>query len=141
MRPVQPIADLEQALQRIAHLEQQLAWYQHQFHGRSSERNPREVCADQAHLFNEPEMLAVDGLEPSVTIPEHRRKRSTSKAISKELPRVAISHDIPESEKVCPHDGTALERMAPEESEQLDIIPGKVRVLLHQRHKYVCPCC
>lgn len=31
--------------------------------------------------------------------------------------------------------------MEPESSEQLDIVPGKVRVLVHQRHKYVCPCC
>ncbi len=139
---MEPRSDpLQQALQRIAHLEQQLAWYQHQFHGRSSERNPREVSIDQGRLFNEPEVLGALDAEPTATIPEHQRRKPGSKAISKDLPRMAVEHDIPEAEKVCPFDGTALERMTPETSEQLDIIPGKVRVLVHQRHKYVCPCC
>lgn len=132
---------LEQAHARITHLEQQLAWYQNQFHGRSSEKQPRDISPDQARLFNEPEDGAVEEVKPPAIIQQHQRGKPGAKAISKDIPRIVISHDIPDAEKVCPHDGTALERMEPESSEQLDIVPGKVRVLVHQRHKYVCPCC
>ncbi len=132
---------LPEAHARITQLEQQLAWYQHQFHGRSSEKQPRESSPDQARLFDEAEEHAVEEVQPAALIRQHRRGKPGSKAISKDLPRVIVPYDIPEAEKVCPHDGTALERMEPESSEQLDIVPGKVRVLVHQRYKYVCPCC
>src|ERR1019366_7236164 len=49
--------------------------------------------------------------------------------------------DIPESEKVCPHDGTPLERIGEETSEQYDYTPPQLKVLRHERPKYSCPCC
>ena len=52
-----------------------------------------------------------------------------------------VIHDLPESEKVCERDGTALERIGEETSEQLDYQPAKVRVIRHVRPKYACPCC
>ena len=52
-----------------------------------------------------------------------------------------ITHDLPESEKVCPHDGTPLKHIDSEIHEQLDIIPAQVQVLRHIRHTYACPCC
>jgi transposase len=57
------------------------------------------------------------------------------------IERVEVLHDLPEAEKICPHDGTALERIGEEVSEQLDVIPAKVQVLRHIRPKYACPCC
>jgi len=52
-----------------------------------------------------------------------------------------VRHELPESERVCPHDGAALTEIGVEASEQLDIIPQQVRVIRHERVKYACPCC
>jgi transposase len=52
-----------------------------------------------------------------------------------------VNHDLPDEQKRCPHDGTPLEVIGAERSEQLDIVPAKVQVLAHIRRKYACPCC
>ena len=113
--------------------------------GASSER-----AADaQLGLFNEAEQdaqAADDDEDPPVEpeileVPAHTRKRPTRKPLSAELPRVNVVHDLAEAEKVCPHDGAALELIGTVDSEQLDIVPATVRVLRHERRKYACPCC
>ena len=57
------------------------------------------------------------------------------------LERVDIEHELAESERTCPHHGVELERFGEAVSEQLDIVPAKVRVLRHIRGKYRCPSC
>jgi transposase len=54
---------------------------------------------------------------------------------------VEILHDLTDEEKVCSEDGTALERIGEEVSEQLEFIPARFRVLRHVRPKYACPTC
>ncbi|VAW74737.1 Mobile element protein [hydrothermal vent metagenome] len=49
-------------------------------------------------------------------------------------------HEIPEAERVCPHDGNALNEMNEVVSEQLDIIPAKIQVIRHIRKQYFCSC-
>jgi len=49
--------------------------------------------------------------------------------------------ELPESERICPHDGSVLQEIGVEASEQLDIIAQQVRVIRHERVKYACPCC
>ena len=46
-----------------------------------------------------------------------------------------------DGEKVCAADGTPLERIGEEISEQLDFKPAQVRVICNIRPKYACPCC
>ena len=71
------------------------------------------------------------------------RLRLTQPQVSKHLgvPREVVRHELPESERVCPHDGAVLREIGVEASEQLDIIPQQVRVIRHERVKYACPCC
>jgi transposase len=71
----------------------------------------------------------------------HKRKKPGRKPLDPALPRVVVRHELPESERVCPHDGKALVEIGTEISEQLDIIPQQIRVIQHQRIKYACPCC
>lgn len=52
-----------------------------------------------------------------------------------------VAHDPPADEKICADDGTALERICEEISEQLDFKPAQVRVIRNIRPKYACPCC
>ena len=125
-------------------LEQENRWLKSQLFGRSSEKTPIEDRApDQQWLFNEAEALTAVAASASETIaiPAHDRKKRGRKPLAASLPRIEILHDLPQDQKVCPHDGTALQRIGEETSEQLDYIPAVVRVLKHIRPKYACPCC
>ncbi len=62
-------------------------------------------------------------------------------SIPDNLPREEFVHDIPDSEKICPHDGTALNVIGSEDHEQLGIVPATIKVIRHKRLKYACPCC
>ena len=76
-----------------------------------------------------------------VDVPGHKRTKRGRKPLDPALPREVIRHELPEGERVCPHDGAALREIGVESSEQLDIIPQQVRVIRHERVKYACPCC
>ena len=130
--------------ERVQLLEEENRWLKAQLFGRASERTPREErSAEQGWLFNEAEALAqaAAAAPPSVTIPTHERRPRGRKPLSAEFPRVEVVHDLPEAEKVCPLDGTPLERIGEERSEQLDFKPAQVRVIRNVRPKYACPCC
>jgi transposase len=128
---------------RIRILEEQLQLARVQKFGPSAER----FSPDQMALaLNEAESLTagipVTAEPASVTVPEHTRKvRGHRKALSADLPRVEVTHDLPDSEKVCAHDGATLTVIGQDTSEQLDYVPATVRVLKHVRLKYGCPCC
>ena len=103
-------------------------------------------------FFNEAEALAVaaqatlaleDGAagDDALDVAGHKRLKRGRKPLDADLPRHVVRHELPESERVCPHDGSALQEIGVEASEQLDIIPQQVRVIRHERVKYACPCC
>jgi len=96
-------------------------------------------------LFNEAEALAptlpAAAAEPKVTVPEHTRAKRGRKPLDAALPREVIRHELPEGERLCPHDGATLTEIGVEASEQLDIIPAQVKVIRRERVKYACPCC
>ncbi len=128
--------------QQVALLQEQLAWMKRRMFGRSSEKSSAEdISPDQGWLFNEAEVLSTLPAPETLTIAAHERKRGGRKKLAADLPRVEVIHDLPESEKTCERDGTALERIGEETSEQLDYQPAKVRVIRHVRPKYACPCC
>ena len=130
--------------ERIKLLEEENRWLKAQLFGRSSEKTPvAEVSPDQRWLFNEAEALAQasQSAPEKILIPAHERKKRGRKPLSPDLPRIEVIHDLADHEKVCAKDGTALERIGEEISEQLDYKPAQVRVLRHVRPKYGCPCC
>jgi transposase len=71
----------------------------------------------------------------------HKRARRGRKPLDPALPREVVRHELPEGERMCPHDGATLREIGVLASEQLDIIPQQVRVIRHERVKYACPCC
>jgi transposase len=113
----------------------------HQRFGRTSER----VVAEQRGLFNEAEQLVDTALpdedEAEVSVPAHTRRKRGRKPLPDWIPREEILHDLAEEEKVCAHDGTALQEIGREVCEQLEVIPAVFRVLRHVRPKYACPKC
>lgn len=135
---------LEKHHQRIQQLEEMLRSLTHRQYGTSSEKNSL-----QQSLFNEAEaeLEPQDAGTPetseadTITVPSHQRKKTKRVSIPDWIEREEIIHDLPESEKVCPHDGTALQCIGQETHEQLDIIPAQIKALRHIRKKYACPCC
>lgn len=129
---------------RVELLEEENRWLKAQLFARSTEQSPvEERNPEQAWLFNEAEALAkaAERAPVSVTIPAHERGRGGRKKLSAALPRVDVIHDLAADQKVCAADGTALERIGEEISEQLDFKPAQVRVIRNIRPKYACPCC
>ena len=126
---------------------EQIRLFQHQRYGASSEK----FHPDQQDMFNEAEAACDETADDEVLQPTEEAvdtteasqpSRSTRgrKALPKELPRVDIVHELPETERHCP-EGHELKVIGEEVSEQLDIIPAKIQVLRHIKKKYACPCC
>lgn len=88
-----------------------------------------------------PSSLPAQEEEVGVDVAGHTRKKRGRKPLDPALPREVMRHELPESERICPHDGSVLVEIGADISEQLDIIPQQVRVIQHHRVKYVCPCC
>ena len=130
---------IQQRDARIEQLQEQVRLLLARRFGASSEKLPE----GQLGLFNEAE--AETGEEPEADagteVAAHRRARAKRAPLPDTLERVDIEHELAESERTCPHHGVELERFAEVVSEQLDIVPAKVRVLRHIRGKYRCPSC
>lgn len=155
------LARVLNAEEQLTHLQQQNAalatkiellneenrWLKAQLFGRSSEqRASDEISPDQARLlFDEAEAIAHTPAAHSapevLMIPAPVRRKPGRKALPKELPRIEVIHDLPEGDKRCAHDGSALEVIGNEQAEQLDYVPAKLQVIRHVRLKYGCPCC
>jgi transposase len=128
-------------------LKEQLNKFKRQLFAASSEVSGQH---QKDMFFNEAEGLgaqaqpaaeeAPPGDEP-IDVPGHKRAKRGRKPLDPALPREVVRYELPESERVCPHDGAALREIGVEASEQLDIIPQQVRVIRHERVKYACPCC
>jgi transposase len=97
-------------------------------------------------FFNEAEASVSDAtayspVSPVVQVPAQARAKRGRKPLDPHLPREVIRHELPESERICARDGAPLREIGVEVTEQLDIVPVKVRVIRHERVKYACPCC
>lgn len=74
-------------------------------------------------------------------VPAHTRRKPGRRPLPAHLSRVEIVHELEEADRVCPADGQALKEIGEEVSEQLDIVPAKIRVIRRVRKKYACPAC
>ena len=126
-------------------LVEQVRLLRHKSFGRLSEG----LSPDQlAMLFNEAE--AASSAANTDTAVDHcvammdtvaRRKPGGRRVLPPALPRVIVTHDLTDAEKVCPKDGSALHRIGEVVTEQLDIVPMRIQVIGHVRHSYGCRCC
>ena len=141
----------EHLTERLMLLEEEVRWYKEQFFGRSSQKSPADMAAEQKLLFNEAEVLAAieaaDAAHAARTTPiaAHERKRHSGgrEAIPAQLPRKEIVHDLANEQKHCEHDGVcwAMERIGEEVSERYHYEPPKVWVERHVRPKWGCNHC
>src|SRR5690606_36750692 len=68
------------------------------------------------------------------------KPRGKRKPLPASLPRVEIVHELPEHERTCAC-GACKQVIGEEASEQLEIIPMRVRVIRHIRKTYACTAC
>ncbi len=107
-----------------------------------------EKCSpDQIGMFDEAELDSAaatdtdaDADDDEIMVAVHKRKKRGRKALPPHLPRIDVIHELPESMRHCDQDGRLLTEIDEVISEQLDIIPAKIRVLRHIRKKYACDC-
>lgn len=121
-------------------LKEQIKSLQNMVFGRKSEKTPKDD--GQMFLFDmpEPELPILEEKREEVTIGEHTRKKRGRKPLPQNLPRIDVIHELSEDERQC-NCGCLKERIGQEESEQLDYIPAKVRVIRNIRYKYACKNC
>lgn len=137
--------------ERVMLLEEEVRWYKEQFFGRSSQKSPLEMSAEQKLLFNEAEVLAAieaaDAAQAARTskIAAHERKAHSGgrEKIPAHLPRKEIVHELPNEQKHCEHEGVcwAMERIGEEVSERYHYEAPKVWVERHVRPKWGCRYC
>lgn len=134
----------EQA-KRIALLEETVRLQQQKRFGRSSEKS----SPDQQEMFNEAELAdaaeqvlseQASASTPSAKTAAPVNKKPGRKPLPGDLPRIRIEHDVPEAERHCPC-GCQRTLIGEDTSEQLDIIPAKVQVIVNVRKKYACKAC
>jgi transposase len=135
-------AELEARDAEIAQLREYLRLLRHQRFGPKSEKGH----PGQLWIFNEAEQQMAETPAPGadgdeIPVPAHTRRKGGRKPLPESLPVVEVFHDLPEQEKICAHDGTRLVENGREHSEQLEIIPAKLRRVRHIRPKYACPTC
>lgn len=132
---------LTEKQKRIELLEEQLRLLTLKRFGTSSEKSDCQNELFNEAEFSESESVAdADNEAATETITYERKQRGKRRPLPEVLPRVRIEHDLPESEKVCPC-GCGLTEIGEDTSEQLDIIPAIIRVLVHARKKYACKAC
>lgn len=102
-----------------------------------------EVPPEQL-LFNEieKEVATLPQKDESETITYTRRKgRGKKKPFPEHLPREEKIIDLPEEQKVCPHDGTRLKQIGEERTEKVKTQPARTSIVIEIKKKYACAHC
>ncbi len=129
--------------QRIIILEEYVRLQKLKKFGASTEKSlSQQEMFNEAELSVEAEQILVEqeACRTAKVVNTSPRKTSGRKPLPAGLPRLTIEHDLPDAEKRCAC-GAKLCEMGTVSSEQLDIIPAKIQVLVHVRKKYACRHC
>ena len=127
-------------------LEEKYKILQRRFFGRSSEKlTPEDEL--QGRLFDEAEHGASSvNEEPEVdkdvtAVKGYIRKKTGRKPLPADIPREEVIHDLSEEEKRCSCCGRERKSIGKETTEELDIIPPRIKAVRHVRIKYgPCDC-
>ncbi|WP_141284554.1 IS66 family transposase [Ideonella azotifigens] len=109
-------------------LKEQLNKFKRQLFAASSEvtgQHQKDMFFDEAESLGAQAEPAAEEIPDAdkVDVPGHQRAKRGRKPLDPALPREVVRHELPEGERVCPHDGAALREIGVEATEQLDIIP------------------
>jgi transposase len=127
-------------ISKIKILEEEVRLLKEKIFGKKSEK--KQVYDNQLTFFDSVKDLPEQSLsdDKEIEIKPHTRKKSGRKPIPEDLPRFECIYDIDEKDKIC-ECGCTKTCIGSEDSEQLDIIPAKIRVKKNIRLKYACKTC
>jgi len=138
---------LEEKDRQLSSLEHQLKLLLQQIRGSRQER----IDPDQLLLFSVEELKEIaaqlgDGelLDDDSPGPQRKRRRKSPGRVGKlpdHLEREIIRHELSKEELACPCCGELRIEIGVETSEQLELIPAKLKALEHHRVKYACRSC
>jgi transposase len=141
---------LEEKDRQVASLEKQIERLLLQIRGSRQER----IDPDQLLLFSIEELRELaeqlgkgdpeDDLIDDDAPPSKSRKRKSRGRVGKlpeHLEREIIRHELSEAARACPCCGELRQEIGVETSEQLEIVPARLKVIRHERVKYACHDC
>lgn len=137
---------ISQNKKTISYLVEQLKLGRHQRFGKSSERDedhPQKSLFDEAGINETPDAINEDDRnenDAETQVSSHARKKRARQPLPGGLKRIEVIHDLSDAEKQCPC-GCEMSLIGDERSEQLEIIPAKVYVVVHVKMKYACKGC
>ena len=129
-------ATIDEQRGTIAQQEQTIVDLLAALRGKQRER----IDPDQLLLFElgELETLLEEAKENSAPA-RRKRRRHGRRLLPDHLPREEVLHELPEDQRLCPHDGQVMQPIRYETSQQLEYEPAKLKVLVHKRAVYACP--
>jgi len=131
-----------QRLQKQIHeLFESLRLARHQRFGASSEKAPGQgdffdEAEDEAESLNNANTPDATETKPTKT----KAARPARKPLPASIPRVRNVIELPEEDRICPC-GCELSEIGEDISEQLEIVPAKLKVIQNVRKKYACKRC
>jgi len=140
---------LAEKSQAIASLEHQVKLLLQRISGSRQER----IDPDQLLLFNSDELKEIadqSDVQPGEDLldldePSGRRRKRRSRGRAGQLPahleRTIFRHELSEPERLCPCCGETRAEIGVESSEQLELVPARLRIHQHDRVKYACRRC
>lgn len=129
-------ATVDEQRTKLKQQNQQIADLLRALRGKQRER----VDPDQLLLFQIGELEQVLDEQAEDSKPRSRRNRKRGRRlIPDDLPEEEVLHELPEEERLCPHDGKPMPLIRYETSKQLEFVPAKVKVIVHKRAVYACP--
>jgi transposase len=84
---------------------------------------------------------AAEDQEAREEVKAHLRRKKKRSPIPDNAVKEVISHDIPESDRICPVHGVDLSRGADRKIQRVEWIPAVVKVIEHVSATYCCPIC
>ena len=133
---------------KVSQLEHQIKLLLERIKGSRQER----INPDQLLLFSVEELQEIatelaqqkqDG-DFVADEPARRRRRKTHGRVGKlpaHLDREIIRHELTQHERACPCCGEQREEIGVETSEQLELVPARLKAIEHHRVKYACRKC
>lgn len=139
---------LDEKQRQVASLEHQIKLLLQRIRGSRQER----IDPDQLLLFSLRELQEIaeqleqgapeDDLLQDAPRGKRRPKSGGRKGkLPAHLPREILRHELSDTERTCPCCGEPRQEIGVESSEQLELIPARLKVLQHDRVKYACRSC
>lgn len=131
---------------KIIWFEEQIKLSRHRKFGKQSEQ--MHSLQTVLSLFDDSEsdevketITPIDAQREQITYSRKKPTRKNGRNIdTTNLPREQITHDLSEEEKQC-QCGSHLTKIGEDKSEQLELIPAKIKVIEHITPKYTCRTC